>query len=717
MTINFQSVLIALFSIIYTLTSLVFDIYMIRSRIFNLLLGVFLVTQLQAQSDTTYLTDYLESYLEGGDSDGSFDFNTLFEDLAYYRKNPIDINKCQAEELEILGLLTDLQIQSFFSYRTYAGKFIAIQEIQAIPNWDLKTIRTVIPFLDLRNTASGENISLGQRIKNSDHEIFLRWSREIQDKKGFIEDDDGERKYLGSKDQIYVRYRMRFDRFWSAGFTAEKDAGETFFKDPNKAGFDYYSVHAFARNLNPWLKAVALGDYSVSMGQGLILHSGFGGGKSSLVTQIKKNGILLRPYTSVSESNYRRGAAAELAFGNNWTLMAFGSYLSRDANLSQIDTLFGEDEIQTFSSLQTSGLHRTESEIADKHAIKQTSIGTTLRYRKDALQVSVNGVYDHFDKPLLKDQQLYNQFQFNGNTLAAGSIDYSYGWRNIHFFGETAMSDNKKMATLNGAIIAVDRKVDVALVYRNFSAKYQSILSNPFSEGGSASNEEGIYAGIVVRPSRPWEINVFYDQWRHPWLKYQVDAPSQGREIFCRTSFSIRRKLTTYLQYRIETKDKNDPFNDGPIASLIPHTRQYIRWQMNYTLMPGIELRTRIEHSQYKTGESKSSGWLIYQDLVAKPLGKRYSMSTRVALFDTEDYNSRFYTFENDLINDYSVPALYGKGVRFYLNLRYQGIRNLSIEARYSLTRFSNQEEIGSGNDLIAGPLRSELKAQMIYRF
>ncbi|MBL0144814.1 MAG: hypothetical protein IPP48_02690 [Chitinophagaceae bacterium] len=48
----------------------------------------------------------------------------------------------------------------------------------------------------------------------------------------------------------------------------EKDAGEQFFKGNQKQGFDFYSTHLFARNIGI-VKALALGDFTVNMGQGL----------------------------------------------------------------------------------------------------------------------------------------------------------------------------------------------------------------------------------------------------------------------------------------------------------------------------------------------------------------------------------------------------------------------------------------------------------------
>jgi len=47
-----------------------------------------------------------------------------------------------------------------------------------------------------------------------------------------------------------------------------------------------------------------------------------------------------------------------------------------------------------------------------------------------------------------------------------------------------------------------------------------------------------------------------------------------------------------------------------------------------------------------------------------------------------------------------------------YLNLRYNAILVLPLEARYELYRIFNPESVGSGDDLIQGPIRSGFKVQ-----
>ena len=99
------------------------------------------------------------------------------------------------------------------------------------------------------------------------------------------------------------------------GITADKDAGEPFFKGINSKGFDFYSFHFFTRNVSIF-KTIAIGDYIVNLGQCLIQWQSLAFKKSSEVLSIKRQAATLRPYTSGGEFYFNRGAAATIQKGN-----------------------------------------------------------------------------------------------------------------------------------------------------------------------------------------------------------------------------------------------------------------------------------------------------------------------------------------------------------------------------------------------------------------
>ena len=85
----------------------------------------------------------------------------------------------------------------------------------------------------------------------------------------------------------------------------------------------------------------------------------------------------------------------------------------------------------------------------------------------------------------------------------------------------------------------------------------------------------------------------------------------------------------------------------------------------------------------------------------------------RFGLFDT-DYNARIYSYENDILYGYSIPAYVGKGFRTYFNIRYTVVENfIDIWIRYSQFGYVDKENIGTQLTEINGNNKSEVKLQM----
>ncbi|MCB0654467.1 MAG: helix-hairpin-helix domain-containing protein, partial [Saprospiraceae bacterium] len=259
------------------------------------------VDSLQQPPDATQ--QVIEDFLQNTESEGDFDFNTVFEELQFYQENPIDLNEAGEEDLQSLQLLSDIQILELLNYRRMAGDLISIYELQAIPSFDLLTIRRILPYVTVDKGIDDYQLSIPRMLAEGQNELYLRWSRIVEEQKGYSPLEEGQtaQRYLGDPNQFYLRFKHAYSNKLSYGITAEKDRGEEFFAGSNKQGFDFYSAHLFIKDYNRTIKAIAIGDYAVSFGQGLILYSGFGAGKSSYVMNIKRSARVLRPYTSVNE--------------------------------------------------------------------------------------------------------------------------------------------------------------------------------------------------------------------------------------------------------------------------------------------------------------------------------------------------------------------------------------------------------------------------------
>ncbi len=692
-------------------------------RFFLLFCYLFLAFHLKAQkadieSIPPEALEALEDFFQNTEEEGDFDFNAFFDQLEFYLDRPLNLNKVDEAGLRDLGLLTDVQIINFLNHRQRTGDLLAIYELQAVQGFDQATIRRILPFVAVNSDLDDFNLPIGQMLREGRNEILTRWNRIIEEQEGYLRAEDPERDgYLGSPDQLYFRYRHTFYNKMSYGVTMEKDRGEEFFQGSNPNGFDFYSAHFYLRDYKKWLKAVAIGDYRVSLGQGLILFSGFGFGKSAQVTNVKRTGRIILPYASVNEALFMRGAAVELAPKPNWNLALFASSRERDGNIiSAIDSLGNEEFLASISSFNTFGLHRNAREIEDEDAIRQNTVGGSLRFKKKDNHIALNVLYDQLDKDLVLTPRPYNRFYFNGDRLLNASLDYSYLYKNFNFFGETAISDNGGWASVNGLLLGLNRYTDLTLVYRNFQRDYQALNANPFSEGTNARNEQAIYLGLLLRPAPKWQFAAYFDQFRFPWLRFQVDAPSGGYEYRARLTYEERRRLRIFIEVRNETKDINAPDNETAFNFVIPRQLFQTRLHIGNKINANLELRTRFDWGFVDDEiEGQRNGFVILQDVLWNVANTPLRLTARYALYDTHGYTIRFYHYENNLLNTFAVPPYYNRGSRFYINARYRPFRNLTLEARFAQTFWSDRETIGSSLEEIDGQTRTQVSAQLRY--
>lgn len=652
--------------------------------------------------------DLIQSYVESRSEEGDFDYNTFIDRLEYFQQRPLNLNNLS--DLEDFILLRPSQVAALKDYIEVNGPLISIYELQAVPEFDVTTIKLISPFISLETNLDRYEMSLKDLLSHSKHQLFFRAGNILEQQIGY-DKNTTKTRYEGNPTRLYFRYKQSFENRFSIGVTGEKDPGENFLKGSNKNGFDYYSFHVAIRKINRLIEDIVIGDFNISFGQGLMIHSGFGIGKSPWSTNIRKSQRTVRAYTSVNESSFFRGAAANLNIARHVDMTLFGSIRHKDGNITG-DSL---DREAIFSSFQETGYHRTSTEIADEKSLKETTLGVALRYHFARGHISINTMNNVFDKTLQRSDQAYNYFAFKGDHLFQYSFDHSFRIRNFSFFGEAAGSNPGTYAFMEGLQLALDKKADLAILYRNLDKAYPAIYSNAFSENTLANNEEGLYFGTEIRPTVRWKIGAYWDIWQHKWLRFGVQGPSKGNEQLFRLTYAIRRKMEAYVQFKNKVREENQADNN-PLHPLVDQSKQSFRLNLTYLWSKAWETRSRIETSHYTKGLS-TNGWLIYQDLMYHPLESPYSFSTRLAYFHTDDYNSGIYAYENDLLYNFYVPVYYQHGWRYYLNLRADLVRPLTLELRYAATLLQQVETIGSGLDLINKPHRSEIKFQLRYTF
>lgn len=614
---------------------------------------------IHAQEISSVAEQQLESIVATEDIETEDD--TYLQQLEGFRKHPVNLNTASRDELNELRILNDLQIESLLTYRSLLGPIINVYELQAVPGWSISMIRKLLPFITITQTTDFEK-EFKKQLKEGQHTFLIR--------AGQLVNSDNKANYLGGPLKLLFRYRYQYSNQLQYGLTAEKDAGEQFLKGTSR-GFDFYSFHLFIRRKG-LVRSIAIGDFVVNMGQGLIQWQSLAFKKSAATINIKRQSPVLRPYTSSGEFNFHRGIGITLK-KNKLELTAFVSLRQLSANLDTID------KREYFTSFQVSGLHRTINEISNRNNLRQLATGGSLHYRHNRLSTGINAVLYNYSAHLQKQDELYDLFAPTGNYWYNLSVDYDYLYRNLHLFGEAAVDKNFNTALLNGLIITADPKVDISLLYRRISPRYQSIQSNAFTENTVPANENGFYTGICIRPTSIMEIHAYADIYSIPWLTYSIHKPSTGKDFFIQLNYNPSKQTELYSRFSNEIKAGSG-------------RKQQWRTHINYVINSSFTLRKRTELSWYtKENSNKKAGFLSYIDLLYKPKLKPVAVLLRAQYFETDDYDSRIYAWENDVLYSYSIPAFYNKGYRLLLNLQYD--LNKKISFWFRVAKFLHMNE------------------------
>ncbi|MDF3027126.1 MAG: hypothetical protein K0S23_1433 [Fluviicola sp.] len=687
----------------------------------NRLLFIFFISissGLFSQERNEIIQQRVEFIAEQSESE-ELDLTNIFDQLNYFFDNPINLNNTNPDELRALGLLTEVQITDALLHVEQFGKFISIYELQSLKYWDLNTISLVLPFVKVDDRLENMHITFKDAIKNGKIEWYTRYQRTPEQKKGYTPVSDSVLNnsnsfYRGNPDKYYTRFRYTYRTNISLGVTAEKDAGEEFFKGSQKNGFDYYSFHAFYKG-GKYNRAVAAGDYQIQIGQGLNTWSGYAFGKSADIFSSKKAANLLRPYTSVDENRFFRGGAAIIGY-KKWNLLTF--YSNKKIDGSGIsDTL--TDDLEFVTTIDLSGLHRTNSEIARKNKLSEQVIGNYLSYNSTRFNAGLAVVNQQYSQELQKDTVPYNLYAFRGKNTTAISGDYNFVLRNFNFFGEVSYSTHSKsFAQLHGLMAILDPNVSISVIYRNYSKGYYSFYNNGFSEGSNTQNETGIFSGIKVKLAPAWSVSSYVDFFRFPWLKYQVDAPSKGHEFLVQPTYKPNKVFEIYARFRQQTRQKNSRNTDGSITEIENVVQNNYRLNMSYKVLESFTLKSRLEYVTInRKSNAAEDGWIFTQDFLFKPKNLPFDLTLRYALFDTDSYDTRIYTFENNALYVFSIPAYYYQGSRAYAMIRFSFLRHCDLWIRYGTFLYSNRTVLSSGPEEIKGSRKSDITVQFRLNF
>lgn len=637
----------------------------------------------------------------------------LFDELSHLHAHPLNINTATTEELSRLPFLNTTHIRAIQHYIQRHGALLSTGELLLIDSIDYHTRRLLRHFIYAAPIATGEaahkRLTWKNLLKHGEHEVITRLNLPLYEKAGYRHYPDSilsrhpNRRYLGEPFYHNLRYQYRFADKLSAGLVVEKDAGEALFKGGFN-GYDYISFHLMLTNLG-WLKTLAVGDYRLHFGQGLVLNTGFNLGKTATLNSIGWGARGIRRHLSTSEHNAFRGAAATISLWSGVEATAFVSHRTMDATL---------DNNLLITSLKTDGLHRTPLEYSKRRNVRNTLYGGNLTIHHRGFHGGLTAVHNFFNRPLNPGEQLYRRYYPRGRQFTTVGIDYAYLHPRLHLAGETAIDQGGALATLNKAQLRLADRQTLTLVQRYYAHHYTALWANSFSENSTLRNESGLYLGFDTPLWRHWQLSTYIDFCHFPWVKHLVSNASYAGEGMVRLVHTPNDRHRTTLRYRLKLKERDN--TSHPQRPLALHTQHRLLLQHDYTPAPHLKLGTLVNATRLLFAGAAHHGVMLTQRLTWSPSTLPLTLHATLSYFHTDNYATRISVYERGPIHTFSFPSYYGHGLHGATTCQWDASSRLTLLLHLSHTHYYDRLTIGSGTELISQPHREDIGLQLRWR-
>jgi hypothetical protein len=653
-----------------------------------------------AQNDTIYRYDDDEQILELENDDAAVNYDDEIEELHEKITEPININTVNKEQLQQFPFLSDIQIENILAYLYLHGEMQSIYELQLVKDMDWQTARYMSMFFCVKPVSKSDPYpSIKDILKYGRHEVLLRTDVPFYRTEGYLKN-----KYIGSPYYQSARYSFHYrDKFW-AGMIAEKDKGEPLFARYNRKGFDSYSFYLLMKDMGR-IKSLAVGDYRLSIGQGLIVSNNFLLGKSTYLSTLNRRGNTISKHSSTDEYNFFRGIAASITLNDRLTISTFLSYRKMDG------TVNGD----SLTSINETELHRTQKEADCRNAFGLFFTGANLNYINDRFQIGMTGVYYCFTKPYSPAFRKYNKYDMRGSRFYNFGTDYSYRFLRFSFSGEAAIG-KRGLAVVNRLQYTPKQGYNLLLFHRYYAHNYWAYFANSFSDGSKVQNENGWFVAADIVPLRGLSLFSAVDLVSFPWWRYRVSKPSQAADVMFRCTYSPSYRLKMDLNYRYRQKERDVT---GTSGEDIRQTYQHnFRYRLSYAMSHIISFRTSADYCLFEQkGFALNKGYQFTQAFIVMPVRLPLQFMAQTSYFNTDNYDCRVYIYERNLLNNFYVPSFQGQGLHFALRVQYELKDKWLIIFHGDQTRYYHQTTIGSGNDKIDKSFKTDLQLQVRLKF
>lgn len=626
----------------------------------------------------------------------------LYDRLCELETSPINLNTATDDDIRQLAFLSSAQQEELTAYLDRCRPLHSLGELSMISSLDpirLQLLRNFVVIGGDHDDASFPSLSSIAKYGKNELVAAARVP--------FYSRADDRNGYLGYKYKHWLRYRFNYGQYVRLGITGTQDAGEPFFAHGNGMGYDHYAYYLMVQRLGP-VKALALGQYKLRMGLGLVMNTGFTLGKtSSLVMSAPSNNI--SPNSSRSEAYYLQGGAMTLALGKHLNLTTFFSYRKIDATLNDDGTI---------KTILKTGYHRTVNEMQRKHNASQLATGASIGWRSGGWHTALNGIMTSFNRELSPNtSQIFRRYSPAGKHFYNGSIDYGFINHRITANGETAINNDGAIATLNTISLKTSPSLTLTAIQRFYSYRYYSLFSSSFSDGGNIQNESGMYLGMAWVPMAQLSVLAYADYAYFPWARYTATGSSHSWDFLTQASYNLSQRLSLNARYRLRLKQENHT-DDMANTVLTDKTEHRARLALAYSNSHWT-LRTQADAAYIVfpgiTDDNHSLGGMLTQT-VGYQQGA-ISIAGSIGIFSTHDYDSRLYAYERSTLYTFSFPMFYGEGMRATLFARGNIGKQLILICKIGTTKYFDRDHISSAYQQINKSIQTDMDLQLKWKF
>ena len=645
------------------------------------------------------------------DDQNALHWENIYQELAELSEHPFNINTITKEQLELLPFLSPQLIENILYYIYKYGPMVSKNELLGVEGMDYQTRSYLNDFIYIGPSENKQaKFSLKRLFKYNKQDLFMRIDIPFNQKAGYvntIENKEKDKVYLGNPLYLNIRYKFQYKNQIYWGLVAEKDSGEPFFTSRNKKGYDFYSGYFFAQDFGR-IKKLAIGNYKVSFGYGLVINMDFSMGKYASVNSINRFGRGITKYTSTNENDYLQGIAATYQLSKRWYASLFYSFRQLDAH---VDKGF-------IRSLKTDGYHRLNKDFDKKNTVHNHLIGSNIHFDGKYVEYGLTTVYNHLNMMLKPNPRPYNRFYPSGSDFWNTGIYGKLFLHKVILSGELAIDKNGTLSAIQSLSYSPTTNTTLQLINRYYDKKYQSLYADGFRENSHTQNEIGSYIGLETNLFRNFKLNTYIDFFYFPWRRYRVDKQkTMGLDGMIQLGYQPTYSLNMFIKYAYKNKAQNYTMPSKK-KYVIPYIRQRLHYQLNYKFTDLIQLKTFIEGTFTNHWQQESAkGYLV--GMVGKWGREKFpiKISMSGAWFNTDNYETKSYIYEPGLMYAYSMYSFYGKGIRLSVNTSCSIGKWFLFQAKCGWTHYLDRNFISSGLEEITGNNKVDLQMQLKFKW